>query len=278
MVQVKFIPQKPANAQLFSRAAEIARDVKGTVDVNKAGQLVVKGQHWHGRAALWLKDHFIPGHRAARNQRVLTALAKTMQRNYATSVRADLHTVRSPIDRAHYKTGNTQHNLVNRMNDLQSAGTAVRFKQNAAGASMARYLNDTMPVNPAAARNAGNHSHLLDGAGRSHADFAGKQNEVVDHFTGFVEALADNPTFRDGYIPAAKLSPADQYLRTDNGGFKNKLLAGCMIAVMEQEVPAPNAPLSRKMPAETACGLHADQLNWLRTEYAQYKEFTSQHI
>lgn len=71
------MPQ-PIAMQHFRATANIANRQGGALDITKSGELVIRGQTRAGRAALWLKDHLIPGRQGARNKRVLKALAKSL--------------------------------------------------------------------------------------------------------------------------------------------------------------------------------------------------------
>ncbi len=254
----------------FAEVARTASAKGGAVDVNKAGQLVVKGEHWHGRAALWLKDHFIPGHRAARNQRVLTALAKTAGKEYATSLNMSPLTVRNSGARSKLQTGNTAQNLLNRLSHLANASRAASQSENAVHSQALAFRREIIaPDARKIARRGTPQRQLLQSAGKNAHEFEQVKNRVSKQFTGFVDELAKNPTFTDGYVPGSK-SFAKAYQRGEDGKFTPELLRGCMITVMEQEVAGGKPPHRREKSPTQVSGLNAAQLGWLQARYEEY--------
>ena len=69
----------PIPLEHFVHRANSARELGGGLDINKNNELVVKGNTWLGRAALWVKQHMFPDKIRAQNQRVLDAFNQTLR-------------------------------------------------------------------------------------------------------------------------------------------------------------------------------------------------------
>ena len=69
----------------FHAAAEKARQVGGTVQIDGNKNLTVKGTSWVGRAVMWLKDRMLPGNAQARNLDVLRSLERSIKQEYHTN-------------------------------------------------------------------------------------------------------------------------------------------------------------------------------------------------
>lgn len=67
------------NLLQFKQAARQAVKSGGAVRVNDKGKFIVKGNHWFGKPVLWLKIRLMPARVHAENQRVLYALALSLE-------------------------------------------------------------------------------------------------------------------------------------------------------------------------------------------------------
>lgn len=83
------------------------------LDFTRSGMPILKGQNWRGRAALWLKDRLIPGHRYQRHLRVINALNHATRFNRSKG--AFPPPPRKPLyarKARHHASGNTSHALL----------------------------------------------------------------------------------------------------------------------------------------------------------------------
>ena len=78
-----------ALAPLHSAAARAAA-IGGALNVDKSGRFLIEGRGWVGRKVLWLKQHLFPSRVRAQNMKVLSALARVIDKERGERGGADL--------------------------------------------------------------------------------------------------------------------------------------------------------------------------------------------
>lgn len=249
----------PIGLNRFRYAALAAQAKGGALDLNKAGQLVVRGNRWHGRATLWLKDHIIPGHKMARNKRVLDAFAKSLnvyasnhQLAHAEQLGADIHL---KLDR---------HSMNQKLLDVIEAAESID-KANTVQRTMPKvmeganhYLAGTLGKEDAhASREA---LDIAMGAGYPLETLVSHKQEIGERFLGFVAELAKGENLRPGHEEVFAL-----YRTQPDGELKTPLLRSCM-QLASQDV------LGSKGIKGTEHGMPRNQLpapahRWLEWQY-----------
>ncbi len=70
----------------FAQKAQQAQAAGGALRLDKQGGLVVKGDSFFGKAALWVKDNLFPKASRAENVAVLSALERTLNQEKGSAI------------------------------------------------------------------------------------------------------------------------------------------------------------------------------------------------
>ncbi len=256
----------------FAQKARQAQAVGGALRLDKQGGLVVKGNNFFGRAALWLKDRLSPNKARAQNVAVLNAFEKSLNQTRSQSPQHRPIALGKPAN----LLGNSRALPADILQTIALLDKNSLKPPGVPGAGEAAALRFAHFM--AAGQEGSDRQLYILGQAGSSPEAVGHREDLKEKYAAFVKEVSRNPSIREGVIPsdenpdyATFVNENDLVLQQD-GGLTDKFLDACLVEVIRHEAAASPADRGKyedqlenraKMPSP----LDQKNMDWIGRQY-----------